>query len=853
MEERHDATHELLEHAAWLRRLARGLVRDASTADELVQRTWIAALERPPLTGSSLRGWLASVLKNFVRQDRRAGDRRVAREHDAARREALPAGDAQLEQLELQRQLMDAVLALSEPYRSVVVQRYYDELAPREIARRTNVPVKTVKTQLARAQQKLREALDREHGSDRNAWLALVVPWISSERVAASTAGGVLVNAKLKLGIGVAIAAGTIAAVVYWSAPNPPHVEGEPAGAHASALLDAPSELAPPVELATANSLRVEVAPPTVEAPPSAAVIEAPKPRVRGRVVDTHGFAVAGIDVCEGLDSTVAPARKRGPALATSDVQGNFEIDTPRLHQRLEAESESFTTVLAPRWNKDESPSLAVVVVAPKIAVHGRVLDERQTPVAGVDLSLTIDHKLRASLGLVLDTAIEVCPQTTSATDGSFEFPVLPVCNARLVLRAAGFELESVAVPERSTFDLVVVLRRPEEQHVMPRGVVLEPDGRPAEGAFVSHGADIRTTEADGTFEFDFEHAIGGEFVEDERGELVPNRDYRWLCALKAGRRPVRVALPSAAELARDAPFFRLVLGEAPLQIRGRVIDADGRPAPDSRVWIKDPTPFGSFVVKEGDMWMASRTTLESALRGQHARSEFAANERGEFMIDGLLEREYELVALDRKTLRSTTRPRVRAGEEGVVLALPGDPPLARVAGRVLSKRNVPIAAVRVHVGRQLLPEQPVNWIRGVETDAEGRFDLGEMVSDDLHFQLSGDTVKLVQDIELPKGAQLSELELRASLQCHVQVDLGERPDFAHAFSTLDENGDAQIMLCWIGSGALAEARFPIEDGRSQVVVVEETSREIVLYARDKEVARVPLTLKAGELTIVRP
>lgn len=852
MDESNDATHDMLAHAAWLRRLARGLVRDASTADELVQRTWIAALERPPLTESTLRGWLAAVLKNFARQDRRAGDRRAAREHDAARREALPAGDAQLEQLELQRKLMDAVFALPEPYRSVLVQRYYDELAPREIARRTNVPVKTVKTQLARAQQKLREALDREHGSERGAWLALVVPWISSERVAASTAGGLIVNAKLKLGIGVAIAAGTLAAVVYWPTPNPPRVKGEPAGAQASISLDAPGELAPPVELATANPVRVEVATSTVEAQ-TAAVVEAPKPRVRGRVVDTNGVAVAGIEVCEGFDSAVALVRKRGVALATSDVQGNFEIDGPGLRHRLEAESELFTTVLAPSWNKDERPSLAVVVVAPKIAVHGRVLDERHAPVAGADISLTIDHTLRSSLGLVLDTAIEVCPQTTSATDGSFEFPVLPVCNARLVLRAAGFELENVAVPEQSTFDLEIVLRRPAEQHVMLRGVVLEPDGRPAEGALVSHGADIRTTEADGTFEFDFAHAIGSEFVEDERGELVPNRDYRWLCALKAGRRPVRVALPSAAELARDAPFFRIVLGEGPLQIRGRVVDADGGPASNSRVWIKDPTPFGSFVVKEGDMWMASRTTLESALRGQHARSQFATDDRGEFTVDGLLDREYELVAVDRKTLRSTTRPHVRAGAEDVVLALPGDPPLARVAGRVLSKRDVPLAAVRVHVGRQLLPEQPVTWIRGVETDAEGRFDLGEMVSDDLHFQLSGDTVKLVQDIELPKDVKLSELELRASLQCHVQVDLGLRPDFAHAFSTLDENGDAQIMLCWRGSSALAESRFPIEAGRSQVVVVEETSREIVLYARDKEVARVPLTLKPGDLTIVRP
>ena len=39
---------DLLAHSQWARALARTLVRDAATAEDLVQETWVAALKRPP-------------------------------------------------------------------------------------------------------------------------------------------------------------------------------------------------------------------------------------------------------------------------------------------------------------------------------------------------------------------------------------------------------------------------------------------------------------------------------------------------------------------------------------------------------------------------------------------------------------------------------------------------------------------------------------------------------------------------------------------------------------------------------------------------------------------------------------
>ena len=45
----------LLQQADWLAALARRLVADPSTADDLVQDSWVAALRDPPRQESSLR------------------------------------------------------------------------------------------------------------------------------------------------------------------------------------------------------------------------------------------------------------------------------------------------------------------------------------------------------------------------------------------------------------------------------------------------------------------------------------------------------------------------------------------------------------------------------------------------------------------------------------------------------------------------------------------------------------------------------------------------------------------------------------------------------------------------------
>ncbi|NHW78333.1 RNA polymerase sigma factor, partial [Escherichia coli] len=66
------------------------LVGDVQRADDLTQDTWVSVLESPPRTDLPLRGWLATVMRNRLRQDHRGQVRRgdkdahVALEPDAA-------------------------------------------------------------------------------------------------------------------------------------------------------------------------------------------------------------------------------------------------------------------------------------------------------------------------------------------------------------------------------------------------------------------------------------------------------------------------------------------------------------------------------------------------------------------------------------------------------------------------------------------------------------------------------------------------------------------------------------------------------------------------------------------------
>ncbi|MGH7150064.1 MAG: RNA polymerase sigma factor, partial [Planctomycetota bacterium] len=193
----------LLSEVGWVRSLARSLVADAHLADDLAQDACLAALEASPRTDRPIRGWLATVLRNLVRQSKRREARRRGREERAARPESVDAAADLVGRVALQREVVDAVLALEEPYRTAILLRFFEGLPPRGIAERTGVPVATAKTRLARGLERLRHRLDGARGGDRKAWLVALLPLAEpSPEVPAGLIGGLLVDTKAKLAVG---------------------------------------------------------------------------------------------------------------------------------------------------------------------------------------------------------------------------------------------------------------------------------------------------------------------------------------------------------------------------------------------------------------------------------------------------------------------------------------------------------------------------------------------------------------------------------------------------------------------------------------------------------------------------
>lgn len=155
---------ELLRDRAWIRALARALVRDPEAAEDAEQDAWLTALRRPPAPGPDLRGWWRSVLRSRAADSVRSDQRRRAREAAAQRRVEVPDPQVLVEQAELQGMVARRVAALAEPTRTTVLLHYFQSMGVCEIAEHLDVPVATVRSRLHRAHAVLRAQLDRDLG-----------------------------------------------------------------------------------------------------------------------------------------------------------------------------------------------------------------------------------------------------------------------------------------------------------------------------------------------------------------------------------------------------------------------------------------------------------------------------------------------------------------------------------------------------------------------------------------------------------------------------------------------------------------------------------------------------------------
>lgn len=286
----------LVEHVEWLRRVARALVSDAGAGDDAVQETCLAALQRPPRPGPTVRAWLKRVLLRGLNRERVVRSRRAQRERAAAHDEAVPSAHVIAERLDLESQIARAVAALPETQRVVLWMRFWEEEPPRSIARRLGVPVETVRTRLKRALAALREKLERAHGSE---WKCALLPLAGVPLEALAAPGGVSATSSLAFATGALAVKTKLAIGILVLA----------LGGFFGAWLCAPNGLGLGEELTGSGAERLNVHVPTIEAGSvrptgdsreerNAVSVDAlSAPGLRLRVLDAAGVPVAGIEV----------------------------------------------------------------------------------------------------------------------------------------------------------------------------------------------------------------------------------------------------------------------------------------------------------------------------------------------------------------------------------------------------------------------------------------------------------------------------------------------------------------------------------------------------------------------------
>ena len=260
---------DLMRHGVFLRRLITSIVRDATDADDVLQDTWLVAMERPPLHQSNLGAWLAVVARRLALRRGRTRRRRSDRERAAAQPDLQPSTADVVATVEWHQAVAASVMRLSEPVRSAIVQRFHEGATFREVAARQGTSVATALNRVREGIRRMRQDLDRQsQGRGSTKWQAALAPLAlqsgseSSRGAIATLLGGATVSATTKS----LVLAATVGVGSFF------------AGWHARPLAQAPegaSRAAPPEEV-TAPMLAGRTPPerasrPTVATQPEAA------------------------------------------------------------------------------------------------------------------------------------------------------------------------------------------------------------------------------------------------------------------------------------------------------------------------------------------------------------------------------------------------------------------------------------------------------------------------------------------------------------------------------------------------------------------------------------------------------
>lgn len=476
----------LLEQSAWLGALARSLVRDDATAQDVVQETWLAALAHAPREHGRLKPWLARVLANAARKHGRSETRRANRERVAARPERLPSSDDLAERFETQRTLLAALEELEEPFRRALVLRYLDGLEPAEIARREAIPAGTARWRIHEGLERMRKKLDRRFGGDRGAWALLCVPLTrapSLQSLAAlgttTTIGAFALSTSTRVAAAAILLSIGIGGAWWWSRASQ-RVDAGSAAEVASRALAPRAESLPPVAPVTDEPTAPRATSVSTIAP-SATSSASATTTVEGRFVDEARRPIGAVRA--ELEELAARFE--------SDADGRFRVALPHFDQRrsdeLIASAAGRVRLRRPlELEPDRVNELGELVLAPGARIFGSLRDRDGNPIADARVVVVRAESIR-NLELVVTSGPEdsrgartVASESTSGVDGAWELDGAPATVVR-VLAGGGERRWSVSPPidlfageRRGPIDLVLESLA---AHDRIAGIVLDPNG----------------------------------------------------------------------------------------------------------------------------------------------------------------------------------------------------------------------------------------------------------------------------------------------------------------------------------------------------------------------------------------
>lgn len=818
----------LLQHADFLRALARSLVSDEAAAEDAVQEAWVAALERPPDAPGAARSWLRTVVRRFLGRSRANAIDRRWHERRAARPEAGVDPHWMEERERTIARVGEAVSALDEKYRSVVLLRFFEGLPPREIARRLQLPVETVRTRQKRALQALRGSLDDAYGGDRRSWCLALLPLTRLHRdapagsglVASVITGFLTMNTLFKVSfVSLAVLAGALA---FWlpgdeEAVSPPAAP-LPLVADGELTRDAEPEQALPVVAGAAARMPLDQA--DQESPATS------PPVTRGQVFDAGGRPAAGVAL---------RLAGGGEWSGESDAAGEFALPATLPEERLIIDPPH---VLVRRgWAMDEE--LVLLIAASRIDFTGRVVDETGVAIAGVDVS--VESIPIVGFPRALDRTIRPVIHTTRTDDaGGFEHPGLPAELVTLHFTKPGFRPEALRIGADVELDGRVVLHPIVEPYTLS-GTVVDDVGIAVPDALVAFVDERTRTDRSGAF------LLEGSIAD------VPEEG----ADLAAAKRGFQTKLipgfgSDRTDLLDEAPLELRFDGPS-LEITGRLLYTSGEPHAGARVQLwQEEYVVGISTAEDLSAKGAEIPLLMDAFWSDP--DPCLTDHRGAFVVKGLADRDYRLRILDlEEGLALTTEP-IPAGSSGLSITLPDDT-YQELSGSVVDEHGRAIEGMQVMASTWVIhnsDNHAVRTMRTTHTEADGSFvlsDVSRLAS--IRLRVLGDDSEFLDHAFWMEPDEPGEdLTLILERRCHFRVEVQDSE--VHSFRILDEL-DEVLMISHFGAvgGDVGRRIFPLEEGRSPVVSTSDRARTLELLGT--ETRRVPIRLVAGEVTILRP